>query len=238
MDTLRSGPTPYGSCSVAESIALPVTVLPKTGNVPSAAGTIGNCNRFSVSRNWLRVEPEGSGARSGHRLRGRHGGIDWDLAPHRAARGRHHGIDWDRLPARERVGSARVATGTACPSRGRADGTTRLATATRPPSHRASRTPTLAGLAHVPLQRTGRVLASAGGVCAVRYRVGRRLTPTRIACASRRWAGRTARPAGAGIGVAERVRRDFTSGASGSPHAWAGSVGVVSPGAPGPPRVR
>lgn len=97
MDTLRSGPTPYGSCSVAESISLPMTALPTTGNLPSAAGTIGNCDRFSVSRNRLRVEFKGPGVRKGHRRRGRHGGIDWDRAPRQAARGQHHGIDWDRL---------------------------------------------------------------------------------------------------------------------------------------------
>jgi hypothetical protein len=111
MDTLRSGSTPYGSCSVAESIPLPVTALPTTGNVPSAAGTIGNRDRFSVSRNWLRVEFKGSGR--GHRLHGRPGGIDRDLAPHLAARSQHHGIDWDHLPA---LTSRRAH---AAPSRGR-----------------------------------------------------------------------------------------------------------------------
>jgi hypothetical protein len=99
MDTLRSGPTPYGSCSVAESIPLPVTALPTTGNAPSAAGTIGNCDRFSVSRNWLQVEYKGFGIRRGYRLHGHHGGIGRDLAPHPAARSQHHGIDWDRLSA-------------------------------------------------------------------------------------------------------------------------------------------
>jgi hypothetical protein len=98
MDTLRSGPTPYGSCSVAESISLPMTALPTTGNPPSAAGTIGNCDRFSVSRNRVRVEFKGSGVRKGHRLPGRHGDIGWDRAPYRAARSPDHGIDWGRAP--------------------------------------------------------------------------------------------------------------------------------------------
>jgi hypothetical protein len=138
MDTLRSGPTPYGSCSVAESISLPVTAVPTTGNVPSAAGTIGNGDRFSVSRNWLRVEPERSGARSGYRLRGRHSGIDWDRTPHRAARGQHHGIDWDRLPApgtrRPRDGIGEDCLSALTPRRPHADpGRTRLCAFT---SHR------------------------------------------------------------------------------------------------------
>jgi hypothetical protein len=97
MDTVRSGPTPYRSCSVAESISLPMTALPTTGNPPSAAGTIGNYGRFSVSRNRLRVGFKGSGVRKGHRLRGRRGGIDWNRARQQAGRGQHHGIDWDRL---------------------------------------------------------------------------------------------------------------------------------------------
>jgi hypothetical protein len=97
MDTLRSGPTPYGSCSVAESISLPMTALPTTGKPPSAAGTIGNRDRFSVSRNRLCVEFKGSGVRKGHRRRGCHGGIDWGRAPQQPARGQHHGIDWGRL---------------------------------------------------------------------------------------------------------------------------------------------
>jgi hypothetical protein len=97
MDTVRSGPTPYRSCSVAESISLPMTALPTTGNPPSAAGTIGNCDRFSVSRNRLRVRFKGSGVRKGHRLRGRRGGIDWNRARPQAGRSQHHGIDWDRL---------------------------------------------------------------------------------------------------------------------------------------------
>ena len=90
-------------------------------------------------------------------------------------------------------------------------------------------------------RRPERDATSAGtgrGPVPPRYRVGRRLTSTGTAGAGRRWAGRRAGPAGAGAGVAERVRRDFTSGAPCSPHAWAGPVGVVSPGAAGPPRVR
>jgi hypothetical protein len=97
MDTLRSGPTPYRSCSVAESVSLPMTALPTTGNLLSAAGTIGNRDRVSVSRNRLWVEFKGFGVRKGHRLRGCHGGIDWRRAPQQAARSQHHGIDWDRL---------------------------------------------------------------------------------------------------------------------------------------------
>jgi hypothetical protein len=99
MDTLRSGPTPYGSCSVAESISLPMTALPTTGKPPSAAGTIGNCDRFSVSRNRLRVEFKGSGARKGHRRRGRHGGIDGDRLPEPVMRRPRDGIGQDCLCA-------------------------------------------------------------------------------------------------------------------------------------------
>lgn len=108
MDTLRSGPTPYRSCSIAESISLPITALPTTGKPLSAAGTVGNCDRFSVSRNRLRVEFKGSGARK-ERRRGRHGGIDGDRPSQQAARGQHHGIDWDCLgrsvPYRKHTGS-------------------------------------------------------------------------------------------------------------------------------------
>jgi hypothetical protein len=103
MDTLRSIPTPYGSCSVAESISLPMTALPTTGSLSSAAGTIGNCNRLSVSRNWLRVEFKGSGIQPGYRIRGHHGGIGGNPVPHlarySAARNQRHRIDWDRLCA-------------------------------------------------------------------------------------------------------------------------------------------
>jgi hypothetical protein len=104
-----------------------MTALPTTGSLPSAAGTIGNCDRLSVSRNRLRVEFKGSGVRRGCRLRGKDGhlGINRDLASHQAARSRHPGIDWDRLySARVRRSYAGIGQDYLCglvPRRSRAD---------------------------------------------------------------------------------------------------------------------